>query len=74
MTSSSLRRARRAQARELETVELAARVKVLEGALHAVWLWHTTDGQDLDALRSILLAADRDAQLLAALDRLVKST
>ena len=49
------------------------RVDLLEATLHQVWLWLSTDADNPEALRLILLGADKDAQLRAALDKLVKS-
>lgn len=64
-TSARGRQRRRAAARKAE------RMATLETTLRDVWIWHAEDGVDLDALREILLKADRDAQIHAALDRII---
>lgn len=48
-----------------------ARNRQLEETLREVWRWTTFDGVDVEALRKILLRADPDAALHAALDRLL---
>jgi len=65
-------RARRAQQRRAEAVQRDDRIRVLEATLHAVWLWSTNDGTNLEVLRSILIQADSESRIHAALDRLLK--
>lgn len=64
-------RARRGTQRHRQAKKHRDRNKLLERVLIDVWRWTTFDGQNLDALRTILKRADPDAELTEALDRLV---
>jgi len=43
---------------------------LLATTLRDVWMWLATDGEDHEALRTILARADRNSSLVAELDRL----
>lgn len=66
--------AQRNAARKRTLAAIADRNTVLENTLRDVWVWLATDSLNTDRLRTILLTADRDAQVHAALNRLLESS